>query len=555
MVKFRAEEDDSELTTEVDEDVNDAVEDDAADDEDLTSDDEAPSGDTEEVEPDTDAVAPSESSETDLPDGGDDYKVLYRRFRPRFFSEIRGQDDIVKSLRRAVVSNRVANAYLFTGERGCGKTTTARVFASALNCPNRSDSGEPCGKCDLCSAVHEGYGAIGITEHDAASNSSVDDVRRIINDAQFSRAANKNVYIIDEVHLLSKAANGALLKTLEEPPPNVVFILCTTNPERLEPAIRSRTTPMNFRTFAGDTMSELVRETANKAGVELTDEQVASVVRKGRGSARDALSALERLTLNTDEDSDITDYSMLITEALENGSIPDIAKHVAKGIESGQSVSDIATHLLALWRNLLLALTAEELTSLDEASLVGAKKLAKSLGVKRIISMLRFLGEQYGKMSVGDPRTILETALFQLTLPVSDSDNIRSIHDRLDEIQDSLEDIINSGGVKSAKRAAEPSPASAEGKPELGGTKKESAPKKSPSLPVIKNSDELIDAIFDAAPKHLALVIPDLEVVENETTDDLLVLRCHKPISDDDFEALEDAVAKVDSREIDLIEE
>ena len=218
---------------------------------------------------------------------------LYRRFRPGRFAELRGQDHVVRALQGAVKNDRVSHAYLFSGPRGTGKTTTARILAKALNCENPVD-GDACGVCDSCVAISKGT-SLDVIELDAASNNGVDDIREITSGAWHGTPGRWKVYIFDEVHQLSKAASAALLKSLEEPPPHVVFVLATTDPHKVLPTIRSRTQHLEFRLIAGDTLATLLNDIKGAAGLGADDATIEAAVRLGKGSARDALSALDQL--------------------------------------------------------------------------------------------------------------------------------------------------------------------------------------------------------------------------------------------------------------------
>src|SRR5580658_4046510 len=223
----------------------------------------------------------------------DGVTALYRRYRPGRFAELRGQDHVVRALQGAVKNDRVSHAYLFSGPRGTGKTTTARILAKALNCENPVD-GDACGICDSCVAISKGT-SLDVIELDAASNNGVDDIREITSGAWHGTPGRWKVYIFDEVHQLSKAASAALLKSLEEPPPHVVFVLATTDPHKVLPTIRSRTQHLEFRLIGADTLATLLHDVQGAAGLDADEATVEAAVRLGRGSARDALSALDQL--------------------------------------------------------------------------------------------------------------------------------------------------------------------------------------------------------------------------------------------------------------------
>src|SRR5579864_7370617 len=220
------------------------------------------------------------------------YQSLYRRYRPQRFGEVRGQDHVTTALRNAVRNDRVAHAYLFSGPRGTGKTSTARILAKALNCTDLRD-GEPCCECESCLAIQAGS-SLDVVELDAASNNGVDAMRDLVSRAALGSPGRRKVYIVDEVHMLSTGASNALLKTLEEPPGHVVFVLATTDPQKVLPTIRSRTQHFEFRLLGPDVLHGLLHGVRSAAGIDVGDEALSAAVRRGRGSARDALSVLDQ---------------------------------------------------------------------------------------------------------------------------------------------------------------------------------------------------------------------------------------------------------------------
>ncbi|MCX5677202.1 MAG: DNA polymerase III subunit gamma/tau, partial [Planctomycetota bacterium] len=221
------------------------------------------------------------------------YTVLARRYRSMTFDEVIGQEPIARTLKSALAHDRVAHAYLFCGTRGVGKTTMARLLARALNC-EKGPTPDPCGTCDICQAIHRGDD-IDVLEIDGASNTSVDDVRVLRQNAHYRPArARYKIYYIDEVHMLSRSAFNALLKTLEEPPEHVVFLFSTTEPERLPATILSRCQRFDFRAVPAERIAEHLQHICKKEKVKADADALAAIAREGRGSVRDALTLLDQ---------------------------------------------------------------------------------------------------------------------------------------------------------------------------------------------------------------------------------------------------------------------
>src|SRR6185312_8025256 len=224
------------------------------------------------------------------------YTVLARRYRSGNFGQLIGQEHVAQTLKKAIDSGRIAHAYLFCGTRGVGKTSMARILAKALNChKSEGPTTEPCGKCDLCVAIARGDD-IDVIEIDAASNTGVDNIREVIENAQYRPARSRfKVYIIDEVHMLSKSAFNALLKTLEEPPGHVKFILATTEPEKVLATILSRCQRYDFRNIPTREIAQHLASICKQEGIEAEDDALLLVAKAGAGSMRDSLSLLDRV--------------------------------------------------------------------------------------------------------------------------------------------------------------------------------------------------------------------------------------------------------------------
>lgn len=221
------------------------------------------------------------------------YKALYREWRPKTFEDIIGQEHVTTTLKNQILTNRIAHAYLFCGTRGTGKTSTSKVFAKALNCLNPHD-GEPCNECEMCVKINEGL-AIDISEMDAASRNKVENMRDIIDEVQYPpQEAKYKIYILDEVHMLTTGAVNAFLKTLEEPPSNVIFILATTDPQKLPITILSRCQRFDFKRISNNHMVNRLRKIVKEKGVFADDKSLALICRVSDGAMRDALSILDQ---------------------------------------------------------------------------------------------------------------------------------------------------------------------------------------------------------------------------------------------------------------------
>ena len=338
---------------------------------------------------------------------------LYRRYRPRRFSELKGQDHVVKALRDAVVSGREGQAYLFSGPRGTGKTTSARILAKVLNCENVVD-GEPCCECESCLSVERGT-SYDVHELDAASNNGVDSIRDLVEKASLGTPGRHKVYILDEVHMLSKAAEAALLKTLEEPPPHVVFVLATTDPQKMSDTIRSRTQHLQFHLLPSDTLAEHVKWVAEDAGLDLSQAALDAAMTQGGGSARDTLSALELLASTGGDVSDVVDLDEFLTGLIERDSgrvLTAMGHAVGLGLDPRTVTEDIVRHL----RNAFLSLMAPELVVLPSERVDAIAAQAQQLGAAALVRAIERLGSALVDMRhAPDPRILVEVALVQLT--------------------------------------------------------------------------------------------------------------------------------------------
>ncbi|HEY8524406.1 MAG TPA: DNA polymerase III subunit gamma/tau [Acidimicrobiales bacterium] len=361
------------------------------------------------------------------------YQSLYRRYRPQRFDQVLGQDHVTRALRNAVRDGRVGHAYLFSGPRGTGKTSTARILAKVLNCA-APDDGEPCGQCENCVAVADGRVTDWLLEQDAASKSKVDDMRDLLERVPLGTSGNRKVIILDEVHMLSQGAENALLKTLEEPPEHVVFVLATTDPQKVRPTIRSRTQSFEFRLLPPDILAEHVRNVIGDAGLELDDAAVDHVVRTGGGSARDTLSALDQVAALggvVDENEPVD----AVLDALCERDAGKVLVAVADALASGRDPRTLGEGIIAGLRNAFLALMGAGDVHLTPAERERAAQVGERLGAAGLTRALEVLGEALTELArKPDPRVVIEVALVRLTRPDTDR-SLDAILERLDRLE------------------------------------------------------------------------------------------------------------------------
>ena len=365
------------------------------------------------------------------------YQSLYRRYRSRRFNELVGQEHVVTALKNAIAENRVGHAYLFSGPRGTGKTSTARILGKALNCTSLEADGEPCCKCDSCISFAEGS-SYDLHELDAASNNGVEAIRDLISKVALGSPGRTKVYILDEVHMLTSGAENALLKTLEEPPSHVVFVLATTEPQKVVSTIRSRTQHFEFELISANLLGEHLRWVANDAGLNVTDEMIDYVLRVGGGSARDALSALEQtLASGGTPDDDTAVEEVLDGIILGDPSV--VISGLSKAIQSGRPPRVIGEILIDRLRNAFLTSMGNSPDHLSDHQAEMSKTLSERMPLATITRSLETIGAALvGMRQSPDPRIDLEVAVLKLSHPKLQTDS-NMVLSRLDKIEHQLQ--------------------------------------------------------------------------------------------------------------------
>ena len=359
-----------------------------------------------------------------------EYTVLARRFRPQAFADVVGQEHVAQALRNSIVQGRVAHAYLFTGARGVGKTSTARILAKSLNCPNVVGP-DPCNVCEVCQGIATGSD-VDVLEIDGASNRGIDDIRSLRQNVNVrSMRSRYKVYIIDEVHMLTKEAFNALLKTLEEPPPNVKFIFCTTEPNKVPDTILSRCQRFDFGTIATASIKTRLMQIATLEGKQVDSEALELVARRAAGSMRDSQSLFDQLLAFGEDHIKAADVHRLLGTAPDDRLIGIMHAVIARQqgelleqfqmvLDNGVQLGELTDQLLYYIRDLLIVASGAgnvPLQSVADDSLPVLKQQASAWGVRNIMAAMQILAETKGKMrGVGYGRALAELALVRLSL-------------------------------------------------------------------------------------------------------------------------------------------
>ena len=381
------------------------------------------------------------------------YTALYRKFRPLKFADMVGQDRITRTLKNQIISGRVGHAYLFNGGRGTGKTTSAKILARAVNCLNPQD-GEPCNECEICREILEGS-LTDVVEMDAASNNSVEDIRSIRDEVNFlPTKAKYRVYIIDEVHMLSVGAFNALLKTLEEPPAHVKFILATTEPQKLPATILSRCQRFDFKRISNEDIIKRLKIVCQKAQIEATDEALEIIAILSEGAMRDALSILERCIQEGNDKIDenkvkelvgippITFVNKIVKNIIENDAV-EALNSLDEVIKEGKDLQNLVWEIIKYIKDILVYKTSNNLSIYNKEEIKQIEELSKNISKERLINLIYSLSEIQNDIKWSTQKEImLQTGIIKLCRSTQ-NDGIDELKKKLEE----LEQKINTGNI------------------------------------------------------------------------------------------------------------
>ena len=373
------------------------------------------------------------------------YLALYRKYRPKTFSEVIGQNHIITTLQNQIKEDKIGHAYLFCGSRGTGKTSTAKIFAKAINCKNLKD-GEPCFECDACKASDSEN--FDVLEIDAASNNGVDEIRELKEKIKYPPTVGRfKVYIIDEVHMLSTSAFNALLKTLEEPPKYVVFILATTEPHKLPATILSRCMRFDFRLLSSEVLASQLEKICKDSGVKYSTEAISLIARAGEGSVRDMLSVADRciafsggnLTAqNVSEVLGVSSKEVLysIANSVLTGNIGQMLEGVNEVLSSGQNPLVFSRDLIVFFRDLLFIKTAKDVAvkslGAEKDILEKIETLAENSNFDNIVAIINSLSEVEAELRYSvAPMSVLECALIKAVAAKDYGQRIAEIEQRI----------------------------------------------------------------------------------------------------------------------------
>ena len=447
-----------------------------------------------------------------------EYQALYRKYRPKIFSEIIGQEHIVKTLKNQIAGGKISHAYLFCGTRGTGKTSTAKIFARAINCLDPK-GGEPCMKCEMCVADIEGR-SVNVIEIDAASNRGIDSIKELREDIKYAPAEGTyKVYIIDEIHMLTTEAFNALLKTLEEPPKHVVFILATTDPQKIPATILSRCQRYDFKRITSEEIAAAINRYLALEGISADEDAVKYVAYLGDGSMRDSLSILdqclayfshEHITLDkildVTGDVDISFYKD-VSDGIFDGDTGKVLEVLAKAMSMGRDINRFVSGYISYLRNMLVAASVKNAGSILDVSediLAMLEAQAKKTSVLNIMYMIERLSKLLSDIRyVSNPYVLAEVEFIRFSAGiVITENNTEALEIKIAQ----LESIIRNGNFRAAPKEEKSSDKA--DKPEVKEVKKEPEKAAEPGKKASENPDNGdIKKISDA----VVSIMPDLK--------------------------------------------
>lgn len=490
------------------------------------------------------------------------YTALYRKFRPQVFADVKGQDHIVRTLKNQIQANRIGHAYLFCGTRGTGKTTVAKIFAKAVNCENPRN-GEPCGECAMCKSIAAGN-SMNLVEIDAASNNGVDNVRDIIEQVSYSPTEGRyKVYIIDEVHMLSTAAFNALLKTLEEPPSYVIFILATTEVNKIPITVLSRCQEYDFHRVDMETLKARMRELLEIEGAKVEEAALSYIAKVADGSVRDSLSLLDQcMAFYMDQEVTLENvlevlgavdteiFSKLFTQ-IEERNVGEVLNLVNQIVMQGRDLNQFVADFTWYMRNVLLLKNTdgmEDALDMSRDTIEQVRNLSQGVGSMRVIEYIRILSELSGQIRYSNQKRIMiEVAFIKMCRPQMQP-GIESLVHRLNIV----EEAIAKGGLVTEvqKQGSEAVKALLDAAPAPMKEVPKSIPKDVQSLPrrVREVASEMSNGLVDAFMKkaHFSLSGENVQIV-------LDCSLAYEFFNQDDFmKRLEEGVSEREGREVHL---
>ena len=506
------------------------------------------------------------------------YQALYRKYRPKTFADVKGQEAIVTTLKNQLRSGRIGHAYLFCGTRGTGKTTVAKILAKAMNCEALTEEG-PCGVCARCQSIEDGS-SMNVVEIDGASNNGVADVRQIVDEVNYAPIdGGRKVYIIDEVHMLTENAFNALLKTLEEPPEYLSFILATTDPQKVIPTIQSRCQRYDFKRIPVETITARMRELLDREEVQAEDRALNYIARVADGALRDALSILEECisyyfkeeitfdkVLNVVGSVDQTIFHTM-TEALIGREVTRVVGTVDELVATGRDLTQFSKEYIWYLRNLLIVKTAtdvEQLVDMSDENIARLREFAAQLEEEQIIRYIHVMSRLVADMRHSSNRRVeFEIALVRLCHPQMERDydslidRMKGMERELELLQDKLEAGMYTVSAAPAAGATD----------NAGGTSQEVTPQPVPIRPeavpeevkeIVTQWKHIEQAIQAKGDSQMSVNL--LGVVLSVDDDGRLVLGIREPIAlgyfrdkREHLEALQEIIGEVTDKRVNIV--